>query len=86
MTKTSERETFPRWKSNVGGSTGACKPYFVAGLVVCVWHGSGAVWDCWMRAVLDCGREFRCLKTGLLAVADGGSAMAQETAQDMGLD
>jgi hypothetical protein len=26
------------------------------------------------------------LKTGLLAVADGGSAMAKETAQDMGLD
>jgi NAD(P)H-dependent flavin oxidoreductase YrpB (nitropropane dioxygenase family) len=39
-----------------------------------------------MWAVFECWRDFRCLKTGLLAVADGGSAMAQETAQDMGLD
>jgi len=39
-----------------------------------------------MRAVFDCGRDFRRLKTALLAVADSGSALAQETAQDMGLD
>jgi hypothetical protein len=71
---------------NVGASMWACKPHFVAWLVVFVWHGGGAVWCCWMRAVFDCGRDFRRLKTGLLAVADGGSAMAQETAQDMGLD
>jgi hypothetical protein len=72
--------------SNVGGSTRACKTDFVAELVVFVSRGSGAAWDCWMRAVFDCVRYFRRLKTGLLAVADGGSAMAQETAQDMGLD
>jgi hypothetical protein len=76
----------PLLRSNVSGSTGACKPYFVAELVVFVWHGGGAVWDCWIRAVFDCGRVFRRLKTGLLAVADCGSVLAQETAQDMGLD
>jgi hypothetical protein len=72
--------------SNVSGSTGACKPDFAACLVVFARHGSGTAWDCWMRAVCDCGRDFRCLKTGLLAVADGSSTPAQETAQDMGLD
>jgi hypothetical protein len=64
----------------------ACKPYFAALLVVFVSRGSGAAWCCWMLAFFDFGRVFRRLKTGLLAVADGGSAMAQETAQDMGLD
>jgi hypothetical protein len=56
---------------NVGASMWACKSYFVAWLVVFVWHGGGAAWDCWMRAVFDCVRYFRRLKTGLLAVADG---------------